>query len=64
MFLKNPTFKCFLHLYFIPAPPHITDALDQLRSMGFDDEGGWLTHLVEAKGGDLNRILDTIRLNP
>ncbi|XP_072039912.1 LOW QUALITY PROTEIN: sequestosome-1-like [Amphiura filiformis] len=41
----------------------INSAVEQLQAMGFDDDDGWLTHLVEAKGGDINRVLDAIRRN-
>lgn len=32
----------------------------QLQSMGFDDEGGWLTELVRARGGDIDKVLETL----
>ncbi len=39
----------------------IEAALTQLRSMGHsDDEGGWLTELVKAKGGDITKVLDAL----
>ena len=41
----------------------IASAVAQLQAMGFDDDDGWLTHLVEAKEGNINRVLDAIKLN-
>ena len=35
--------------------------LAQLKEMGFDDDGGWLTQLLHAKGGDIGRVLDAIQ---
>ncbi len=35
-------------------------ALAQLSSMGYEDEGGWLTELVRAKGGDVAKVLDAL----
>lgn len=32
----------------------------QLQGMGFDNEGGWLTELVKAKGGDIGKVLDAL----
>ena len=44
--------------------PHTQDSIQQvvtqLQGMGFDDEGGWLTELVKAKGGDIGRVLDAL----
>lgn len=37
------------------------DVMDQLKSMGIVDEGGWLYELVKAKGGDLQKILDALQ---
>ena len=34
--------------------------LEQLKGMGFEDEGGWLTELIRAKEGDLQKILDAL----
>jgi hypothetical protein len=38
----------------------IIKALEQLRAMGYSDDGGWLTRLASTKGGNLNAILDAI----
>ena len=38
------------------------DVLEQLKGMGFEDEGGWLYELIRSKAGDLQKILDA--LNP
>jgi sequestosome 1 len=37
-------------------------SIEQLKSMGYNDEGGWLTRLVIAKNGNINAVLDA--LNP
>lgn len=45
------------------ATPQLTpieQTVAQLQGMGFDDEGGWLTELVKAKGGDIERVLDAL----
>lgn len=38
----------------------IEQTLAQLKSMGYQDEGGWLTELVKAKGGDIGKVLDAL----
>lgn len=38
----------------------VETALAQLKSMGYEDEGGWLTELVRAKGGDVTKVLDAL----
>ena len=38
----------------------IEQALAQLKSMGYEDDGGWLTELVKAKGGDISKVLDAL----
>ena len=48
------------------APPTSTgdgpveQVVCQLRGMGFDDDGGWLTELVKAKGADIEKVLDAL----
>lgn len=38
----------------------VEEALAQLRSMGYQDEGGWLKELVRAKKGDVTKVLDAL----
>ena len=39
----------------------LANALAQMKAMGFNDEGGWLTQLLKAKDYDINKVLDTIQ---
>lgn len=38
----------------------IINTIEQLKTMGYSDEDGWLTRLVSAKNGNINRVLNTI----
>ena len=38
----------------------ISDAVGQMRSMGFTDEDGWLTQLCTIKRGNIEQILDVL----
>lgn len=40
----------------------VTQAVEMMRAMGFNDDGGWLTRLLETTDGDIAQALDTLRL--
>ncbi|CAL8262313.1 unnamed protein product [Lota lota] len=42
------------------ADPRLVESLSQMLSMGFSDEGGWLTRLLQTKAYDIGAVLDTI----
>lgn len=50
-------------LLFSPAEadPRLIESLSQMLSMGFSDEGGWLTRLLQTKNYDIGAALDTIQ---
>ncbi|XP_053734269.1 sequestosome-1 [Synchiropus splendidus] len=43
------------------AEPRLVEALSHMLSMGFSDEGGWLTRLLQTKNGDIGAALDAIQ---
>ncbi|XP_053151682.1 sequestosome-1 [Hemicordylus capensis] len=45
------------------ADPRLIESLSQMLSMGFSDEGGWLTHLLHSKNYDIGAALDTIQFS-
>ncbi|XP_062250237.1 sequestosome-1 isoform X2 [Platichthys flesus] len=43
------------------ADPRLIESLSLMLSMGFNDEGGWLTRLLQAKDFDIGAALDAIQ---
>ncbi|GCC35689.1 sequestosome-1 [Chiloscyllium punctatum] len=43
------------------AEPCLIEALSQMLSMGFHDEGGWLTRLLQTKQCDIGAALDAMQ---
>ena len=46
-----------------PIDPRLRVALEAMLNMGFTNEGGWLSSLIEAKGGDIGKVLDLMKPN-
>uniref|UniRef100_S4REM4 Sequestosome 1 n=1 Tax=Petromyzon marinus TaxID=7757 RepID=S4REM4_PETMA len=45
----------------VDAEPRLVEALAQMLSMGFSDEGGWLVRLLQTKDCDITRTLDALQ---
>lgn len=41
--------------------PRVAESLAAMTAMGFSNEGGWLTHLLESVNGDIPRALDHLQ---
>jgi len=41
--------------------PRVQVALQAMLNMGFTNEGGWLANLIDAKDGDIGKVLDIIQ---
>merc|ERR1712211_119352 len=46
---------------FSPVDPKIQVALRAMMNMGYTNEGGWLTMLLQYKDGDIGKVLDIIQ---
>ena len=44
----------------VPSDP-LEEAIAKMRAMGFEDDSGWLSQLIKAKGCDINKVLDAMQ---
>lgn len=56
-------FSCLYYCksIFIFVDDLIGAALEKMIAMGFQDEGGWLSRLLEVKGGDIIKVLNALK---
>ena len=43
-----------------PSNSRVQQAVYHLKSIGFRDDGGWLTQLAESREGEINIVLDAL----